>query len=111
MSPPILDLEVAVFRNFSVGGGSMSTQQAFARLRCAIVPVSRLDSPQDYAYESTHVVWVPHWIALRKEDELRYGRRPPDPFGNIVQFVYVLNGHTRITQSVQLHAYYAREKD
>lgn len=120
---PILDLSVAVWRNLPVLPPGAAAQNfklqptKWTNVPASIVPISSFDQSQPYSYGSTHVLWVPYWLDLLKDDEVRYGRRPRDEFSQlaaaqIVPFVYVVNGRRRFPgQGPTLTAYYAKEKD
>lgn len=112
MAGLILDLRASVWRMAPrQGGGGYVEQAVYNAIHCAVVPVTSLDAQQPFAYESTHIIWVPRWLVLRKEDQLRYGRRLPDTAGNVLPWTYVLNGRRRFTQGVPQIAWYAKEKD
>lgn len=109
----LLDKTASVWRTKSVGSsGQLQLAKTFASIKCAIVPISSFDSAQSYSYESTHVLFCGNWLLLRKEDEVRWGRRLPDPFGNVQPWVFVLNGRRSFTALGPAQvAYYCREKD
>jgi hypothetical protein len=107
----LLDLTAAVWRMTAAPGGGFVEGVIYPAVRCAIVPVSSFDSNQPFAYQSTHIVWVQNWVQLRKEDQVRYGRRLPDLAGNVVPYVYVVNGLRRFTDGGTQRAYYVREQD
>ena len=111
MSGIILDKVGSVWRltNNPSGRPQRSVTQVYSGIRCAIVPISTFDAPEPYRNVSTHVVWVEHWLILRKEDEIRWGRRTQDDFNNVLAEVFTINGRRRFSMSVQLAAYYARE--
>jgi hypothetical protein len=107
--------EVAgVYRSLPVpakGANVRDKIQAYPTIPCLIVPVSSFDRVQAYGLESTHVVWVPQWLELLKEDEVRTGRRT-DPVSQAVSpYVYVVNGRRKFRVGLIHRAYYATERD
>jgi hypothetical protein len=82
----------------------------FAGIPCQIIPMSSFDRQQAYSLEATHVVWVPRWLELLKEDEIRCGRRT-DPFNNQLTYVYMVNGRRRFRLGLQHRAYYTTERE
>lgn len=112
MSGLILDRTASVWRTVGTGGGNYALKEAYLAIKCAIVPISSFDSEQSHFYESTHIVWTEHWLVLRKEDEIRYGRRPPDAFNNVIPWTYVVNGRRSFSGlGVAQTAWYCKEKD
>ena len=77
---------------------------------CQIIPVSSFDRVQAFNVEATHVIWLPAWIELLKEDEIRCGRRT-DQFGDLLTYVYVVNGRRRFRLGLQHRAYYCGERE
>lgn len=94
----------------SKGVNVRSKQQVFADIPCQIVPVSSFDRMQAFSLESTHVVWVPRWLELLKEDELRTGTRT-DQMGDNTAIVYVVNGRRRFAIGLQHRAFYVSERE
>jgi hypothetical protein len=107
----LLDKIVSVYRKGLTGTSAYSDTVVYSTLKCAIIPISSLDLSVPYARESTHVVWTPRWAALRKEDQLRYAVQPPDPMGDIRQYIYVINGYSPYRLGGSHITYYARELD
>ncbi len=108
----LLDKRAAVYR-FTNNPGSVPGQaetQVYPVIQCAIVPISSFDAAQSYGYEQTHVIWVPKWLALRKDDEIHWGQRLPDNYGTVAPNVYVVNGSRTFTHAPFQAAYYCREK-
>ena len=106
----ILDKLASVWRTSKSGAG-YSDGQIYASIQVAIVPISKLDRSNPYAYEATHVLWVPFWLDLRKEDQVRYGRRLPDSQGNVVPYIYVINGKATYSLGVSQVMLYATERE
>lgn len=106
----ILDRTAAVWRMNAATGGYTETP-VFSAIRCAILPVSKFDAQVSYALQSTHVIWVAHWLELRKEDELRVGRRLADAFGNVQPWIYVINGRSQFSPGIPTTAFYASERE
>lgn len=104
----LLDRQVAIWRKVLVGSNYTDTRIK-ASTRCAIIPISALAMVSPYAYESTHLVWVDHWLVLRKEDQIRAGRRQSDAQGDILEAVYTINGVREYRLGIPQRAYYARE--
>jgi hypothetical protein len=107
----VLDKVASVWRQVPVTPTSRTRNavQVYEGIKCAIVPISSFDAAQPYRYESTHIVFAEAWLVLRKEDEVRYGRRLPDTFGNVLAEVFVIQGRRRYSESVQLAMFYAKE--
>jgi hypothetical protein len=82
----------------------------FQAIPCQIVPMSSFDRQQAYSLEATHVIWMPRWCELVKEDEIHSGRRE-DPFGDQLTYVYVVNGRRRFRIGLQHRAYYCTERE
>lgn len=110
-----MDLQVAVWRRVQVGPRGINAvyndTQIVPRVAAAIVPISDFDIHVPYAHESTHIVWVPYWLLLRKEDEVRYGRDDPDASGNVQPYRYTINGRREFRLGIPQRAYYAKELD
>jgi hypothetical protein len=94
----------------SQGPNARSDQQIYADIPCQIVPISSHTLPGQYFQESTHVIWVPRWLSLLKEDEIRSGRRT-DPFADVEYYVYVIDGRPRFKIGLPHREYYASERD
>lgn len=108
----VLTDRAAVYRSVAEpakGPRARSQQTIFDALACLVVPVSSYDRVAPYARESTHVVWVPRWATLIKEDELRVGYRQ-DVFADRLEFVYVVEGVRRFKFGFQHRAYYVSER-
>ena len=108
----LLDKTASVWRFVSNAGanpGSTNTQ-VYPAVKCAIVPISSFDAVVPYARDSTHVLWVPYWLSLRREDEVRYGALL-DVAGNRIAQVYVVNGRRRFSIGTSQTAFYVREKE
>jgi|ERR1700729_851473 len=103
----------AVYRSVAEplkGVNVRSKQQVFADVPCQIVPVSSFDRMQAFSLESTHVIWVPRWLELLKEDELRTGSRT-DQMGDLASIVYVVNGRRLFRIGLQHRAFYCSERE
>lgn len=107
----ILDQVASIWRK--VGNSSVGYQdtQVYGSITCAIIPISKLSHEEPYARESTHLIWVPHWIVLHKEDVVRYGRQIPGPANDIVQWMYTITSRSRFIPGIPQANYYARELD
>lgn len=106
----LLDRVASVTRRVSQPTGYNDTV-VYQSIRCAIVPISKLDQATPYAYESTHLIWVDYWLELRKEDQVKWARRPLNPQGDIVPWIYTINGRREFHLGIPQIAYYARELD
>lgn len=116
MSAPALDKRADLYRLIPNpnAGQAQQPNQIVARVltfQCAIEPLSEFDADVPYARSSTHAVYAPSWLQLRKDDEIRWGRRLPDVFGTVQPWVYTVNGRQLSTQAIGLVLYYATEKD
>lgn len=85
--------------------------QLYPNVPCLIVPVSSFDRMNAYGLESTHVVWVPRWLTLLKEDEVRVGRRTEPVTGTVTPIVYVVNGRRMFKVGLRHKAFYASERE
>jgi hypothetical protein len=110
MVPPPSGLTAPLISISAPAAGTSVETLIIASVPCAILPVSTQDRNSMYSYESTHVIWVPEWLELRQEDQLRYGRRTPDMFGNVNPYVYTVNGRRHISQSIPQTAWYVTER-
>jgi hypothetical protein len=110
MAGLILDKTATLWRLTPSSPAAFGTTQVQA-VTCAIVPVSKLDHISPYSYEATHLVYVPHWLELRKGDEIRYGRRPLDDYNDVQPYVYVISGRTAYSQGGAQTIYYATERE
>jgi len=106
----LLDKRASIWRKVDVANVFADTE-VYGSIPCAIVPISKLDQVVPYAYESTHVIWVPYWLELRKEDQIRYGRRLADAFGNVVPWTYVINGRRQFDLGIRQLAFYSKEME
>lgn len=75
-----------------------------------VVPISDLDSRQAYALEATHVLWVSRWLALNKEDEVRYGSYV-NAAGVTQPFRFVVNGKRDFRTGFRQVSYYVTERE
>ena len=109
----ILDRVASVYRTVTdaTQAGGYGQPEVFKAIRCAIVPISKQDQVISYSQQSTHIIWVEGWLKLRKQDEVRWGRRGEDAFGNVTPEVYVIDGRARYTLGAQLITYYATARD
>ena len=93
-------------------GPNVRTKQAvYTDIPCQIVPVSSFDRMSAYSLESTHVIWVPAWLELHKEDEVRVGRRTDPISGTVTTLIYVVNGRRRFRIGLPHRAFYATERE
>lgn len=79
-------------------------------IRFEVIPISRFDREQPYALEATHLLWVPRWQELRKEDEIRYGEWTNSQ-GVTQAFRYVVNGKRQFRVGFINTAYYCTERE
>ncbi len=103
----------AVYRSLSEpskGINVRTKREVYSNISCLIVPVSSFDRMQAFGLESTHIIWVPRWLDLIKEDELRTGRRT-DQMGDLTTMTYVVNGRRLFRIGLQHRAYYASERE
>lgn len=112
----LLDLRVSVYRPVRAGTGATAkyTETLIApQVPAAIVPVSKQDTYTAYAHESTHIIWVPYWLFLQKEDQVRQGRADPDPLGvaSPQPRIYTVTGRREFRMGIPQVAYYAKELD
>ena len=107
----ILDRTVQVWRFSSVSGfGQHQTETIlYPSLKAAIVPVSNLAAEQAFGYEATHIIWIPAWAHLRREDEVRWGRRDDDAFGDVEMLRYTVKGGRLFKLGGTQRAYYSKE--
>lgn len=85
--------------------------QVYASVRCALVPISKLDQQVAFANEATHVLWIGKWIVLQFGDQVRTGRRDPLPTdGEVLPESYVVRGRSRYSMGTQQQTYYADER-
>lgn len=111
MGPPILDRTVSVWRrvNNPTGQPRQIKAAVYSAIRASIVPISSFDADKDYARESTHVIWVPHWLVLRRDDEIRWGQRDADNFGDVAAEAFIVVGRRLFThQGPRERSYYAK---
>lgn len=94
----------------SRGPRARSEKPIYTNVPCLVVPISTFDRAVNFARESTHVAWVPRWLELLREDELRVGRRTDD-FGDKLLYGFVINGTRRFRVGLQQRAYYATERE
>jgi hypothetical protein len=94
----------------SKGINVRTKREVFSDIACQVVPVSSFDRMQAFGLESTHIIWVPQWLELLKEDELRTGRRT-DQMGDLTTITYVVNGRRLFRIGLQHRAYYASERE
>lgn len=114
--PPILDRRVSVWRmaNNPLGGQPgeprEKRQAIILAVHASIVPISSFTAEQAYARGSTHVLWVEPWLKLRMEDEIHYGHRDRDNYGDADQpEIYTVNGRRVFTGiGPRLRSYYVR---
>ena len=92
------------------GPNVRAESKVYSGIACQFVPMSSFDRQQAYSLEATHVLWVPRWMDLKKEDQIRTGRRT-DPFNNQLTYVYVVNGRRRFRLGLQHRAYYCTERE
>ena len=111
MANVLLDLRADVWRRIGSLTSGFEDTKIFTQIPCALVPISKLDHQQPYNFEATHTVFLPFWLQLRKEDELRYGRRPLDTYGDVQPMVYVLNGRTPYSIGGLQVVWYATERE
>lgn len=108
----LLNMRASVTRKKRNSSGGYVDTQIFKDIHCEILPISSLDQVVAYARESSHVIWVSHWIFLRKEDRIIYGRQLADPeLDVLLPFIYVVNGIRTFEAGIPQRAYYAREMD
>ncbi len=105
----VLPQKAAVWRQTDDGTGGRNESQVIKTVDCLVVPVSRFDRQSPYALEATHVLWVPGWLTLFKEDEVRYGRYAT-LYGDIEPYVYVVVGRREFRFGQQGRAYYTTER-
>ena len=105
----ILNRTASVWRMIGTPSSFVETQ-VYGSVRCAIIPISSLDVQQPYAFQSTHVVWMPFWAELMKEDQIRWGRRK-DRYGNVTPWVYFVVGRRDFREGPRQLAWYAQERD
>jgi hypothetical protein len=108
----ILDRIAEVWRFSAVSGfGQHQTETlAIPRMQCAIIPVSSLAAEVTYGYEATHIIWVAHWLTLRREDEVRWGRREGDAFGDMEMIRYTIRGSRLFKLGGTQRAFYSKEQ-
>lgn len=113
MSFPVLTRTGQLWRKVPTNGpgqlGEAMTMLVPA-LAFEVVPVSRFDSQQPYTLEATHILWVPRWQELRKEDEVRYGEWT-NSLGVTQPFRYVVNGKRQFRTGFRQTAYYCTERE
>jgi hypothetical protein len=110
MSNMLLNKRADVWRRVGTIG-SFADTEVYNQIPCAFVPISKLDHTQPYNFEATHIILVPYWLFLRKEDELRYSRRPLDDYSDVQPVVFVLNGRTPYSQGGNQVVWYASERE
>lgn len=84
--------------------------QVYASVPCQIVPISSFDRVESYSFNSTHLLYVPLWISLQKEDEMRLGRRTLAETPSVVARAYAVNGERTFRLGGQQHSYYCNQK-
>jgi hypothetical protein len=110
MAPPVLDQAASVWRFVTTTGNNRVMSEVYSAIWCSIIPVTSFRLMVPYAYESSHVVFVPRWLSLRLEDELHTARRSADSFGNIGPVVYTINGIRTFRAGGRQRIIYAKEK-
>lgn len=74
------------------------------------VPISEEDRHAPYFVESTHTIFLPRWVSLRKEDWIVYSTFQ-NPFGSYVPYRYVINGVQPFRPALNTTIYYALERE
>lgn len=83
----------------------------YTSIPCAIVPISQFDSISPFFRESTHVVWIPNYIVMRKEDQLKVNGQAPTPEGDNQPIVYTVDGRGDFRLGMTEIIYFVRAQD
>jgi len=75
-----------------------------------VVPVSDLDRVVPYALEATHILWVPRWASLHKEDVVVYASYA-NTFGARAPFRFVVNSRHQNVRGLPNTGYYCTERE
>lgn len=75
-----------------------------------VVPVSEPDRVIPYARESTHLMWVPRFVSMRKEDEVRWGAYV-NAAGVEQCYRFVVNGKDAYQTGFRGAAYWVTERE
>lgn len=79
-------------------------------IQCLVQPISSFDQAPPYAQNSTHVVFIPSWWTdVRRNDELRYGRRTNNA-GQIVPRQLVVTGFRDFTDGLMHNEIFCQER-
>jgi hypothetical protein len=91
--------------------GGRRLQVARPRVPVLIIPISSFDALPSFARESTHVAFLPPRLRdLRKDDELRTGRRT-DVDGNVTQYRFTIDGIRRYRFGLRHTEAFLRERE
>jgi len=104
-----MDRVAQLYRKVVQGDGSYNDTLIAKAIPCAIVPISDFATPVSYAYQATHVIWVPYWLILRIEDRLWWGTKPADAEGDLQPYIYTIRGRRQFDLGIPQSSWYAEE--
>lgn len=101
-----------VYRSVAAGGGQLGAnmQTVYSQIAFEVVPISDFDTKLSYAYQATHVLWVPRWLSLYKDDEVRYGQYRTAA-GVQQAYRFRVNGKRIFKTGFRQTAYYVTERE